>query len=233
MSWITQKISGATFLSWQPLLSQGVNHGFGSAELNYHSSRSKEFEVSLSVALGAKSVFQARQVHGRDVFDTRISKETCLADIIIGQLPNKTPDGVMFIKTADCVPLIGVGSTDVVLIHAGWRGLAGGAIEEGLRRINGLSSVLIGPSANECCYEVGKDVVDALDKKGVYTQREGRYFLSTAKTAAAIASSFIESGSIISLNKCTICDPRYNSYRRSGNEERNITFAQIFCDAGS
>lgn len=228
MSWISQNIAGGTFLSWQPLLFKGISHGFGAADFSYHSERAKKFEETLSAGLGVRRVFQAQQVHGKQVFDLRFTTETCEADIIIGQFSSDRSDAAMFIKTADCVPVLGVGSDDLVLIHAGWRGLANGAIEEGLSRVKGLSLVLIGPSAGSCCYEVGKEVLNELGDNAVYTVRNGKYYLSTGQTAFFLASKFINPNLIKKVDICTICDSRYNSYRRSGNEERNISFARIF-----
>lgn len=230
MSWITQKLAGGTFLSWQPLLLKGINHGFGAADFSYHRDRAKQFENELSHALGVDRIFQAHQVHGKGVFSIGVPLECKNADIIIGQFSNEVSNAAIFIKTADCVPLIGVGRTEVVLIHAGWRGLVSGAVQEGLSRVKDLTTVLVGPSANICCYEVGKEIIDLLGEKAVFSERAGRYFLSTGRTAARIAASFLDSESIHNADICTICKSKYNSYRRSGNEERNITFAGIFCD---
>jgi copper oxidase (laccase) domain-containing protein len=47
--------------------------------------------------------------------------------------------------------------------HAGWRGLAGGVLEEGVRALRelggaGAIAAVIGPGAGPCCYEVGEEV---------------------------------------------------------------------------
>ncbi|MGZ8647580.1 MAG: polyphenol oxidase family protein [Solirubrobacteraceae bacterium] len=76
--------------------------------------------------------------------------------------------------TADCTPLLlaaqrsgdepeGRGSGAVAAIHAGWRGVAAGIVEEGvaaLREVGGSGPVtaLVGPAARGCCYEVGEEV---------------------------------------------------------------------------
>ncbi len=50
------------------------------------------------------------------------------------------------------------------MLHAGWRGLAGGVVAEGVagaaraRGRPGRSSAAIGPGAGPCCYEVGEEV---------------------------------------------------------------------------
>ena len=49
------------------------------------------------------------------------------------------------------------------MVHAGWRGLAAGVLEEGvlaLRELGGEGDIaaIIGPGAGPCCYEVGEEV---------------------------------------------------------------------------
>ena len=49
------------------------------------------------------------------------------------------------------------------MVHAGWRGLAAGVLEEGVRALRELGGegeivAVIGPGAGPCCYEVGEEV---------------------------------------------------------------------------
>lgn len=77
---------------------------------------------------------------------------------------------VLAILTADCVPIVCVDPDASVLcvIHAGWRGLAGGVIEAGLLSMaeHGASmtriAVGIGPAIEGSRYEVGPEVVESL-----------------------------------------------------------------------
>ncbi len=55
----------------------------------------------------------------------------------------------------------------VAAVHAGWRGMAAGVLEQGvavLRELAGPGEALaaIGPCAGSCCYEVGEEVLSAL-----------------------------------------------------------------------
>lgn len=81
------------------------------------------------------------------------------------------------IKTADCVPILIEGRDErgipiaVSAIHAGWRGtaakIAAVAIEKmaefGVKKENVY--VAIGPCIGECCYEVGIDFANEINKK--------------------------------------------------------------------
>jgi YfiH family protein len=77
--------------------------------------------------------------------------------------------GVM-VLAADCLPVILASERAVAALHAGWRGLAGGVLEEGVRALRELGgrgsrncAAVIGPGARACCYEVGDEVHAALE----------------------------------------------------------------------
>ncbi|HVR04640.1 MAG TPA: laccase domain-containing protein, partial [Solirubrobacteraceae bacterium] len=64
---------------------------------------------------------------------------------------------------ADCVPVVLAARGAVAALHAGWRGLAGGVLEEGVRALREVGGeppivAVVGPCAGGCCYEVGEEV---------------------------------------------------------------------------
>ncbi|RUR25710.1 peptidoglycan editing factor PgeF [Legionella qingyii] len=72
----------------------------------------------------------------------------------------------LVILTADCLPIMlcNVQGTEIAAIHAGWKGLAQGIIENTLdKMMSPTSDVLawIGPSICQKCYEVGEEVYQA------------------------------------------------------------------------
>jgi YfiH family protein len=72
------------------------------------------------------------------------------------------------VLVADCLPVIVGSDSAVAALHAGWRGLAGGVLEEGVRALRELGAegelaAVIGPGARGCCYEVGEEVHSALE----------------------------------------------------------------------
>lgn len=99
------------------------------------------------------------QVHGSrviDAFDAGPGEE---ADGCV----TGTPGVVCAVLTADCLPILLCDrrSTRIGVLHAGWRGLAAGIVEEGLRRIQVPSANLLawlGPAIGPSAYEVGDDV---------------------------------------------------------------------------
>jgi len=74
--------------------------------------------------------------------------------------------------TADCLPVAIASRGAVAMVHAGWRGLAAGVIEAGVRAVSELGAegslhAAIGPGAGPCCYEVGEEVHAAFGERGL------------------------------------------------------------------
>jgi purine-nucleoside/S-methyl-5'-thioadenosine phosphorylase / adenosine deaminase len=125
--------------------------------------------------------------------------------------------------TADCLPVALSVPGAVAMLHAGWRGLAGGVLEQGvaaLRELGATGSVTaaIGPGAGGCCYEVGDEVRDAF--ADVPEAIDGRNVdLKTVARARLHAAGAVE---VHDAGICTICDERFFSHRR----DRGITGRQ-------
>jgi polyphenol oxidase len=126
--------------------------------------------------------------------------------------------GVM-VLAADCVPVAIGAKGAVAAVHAGWRGLAAGVLEQGVRSLRALARqgqahAVIGPCAGPCCYEVGVEVLSAL---GLPAPRDGasKAMLDLRAVAAQrLRAAGIET--IDCLDICTICDQRLFSHRREG-----------------
>ena len=73
----------------------------------------------------------------------------------------------MLALTADCLP-IAVAAVDrppaLALVHAGWRGLAGGIVEQAVGALGaGETAAIVGPAVGPCCYRVGPEVSARFD----------------------------------------------------------------------
>jgi len=120
---------------------------------------------------------------------------------------------------ADCLPVMLVADGAVAALHAGWRGLAGGILAEGvaaLRELGGDGAITaaLGPSARGCCYEVGEEVHAAF---AGYDARVGERNLDLVAVARAqLAAEGVAEVRDVAL--CTICaDPAlFFSHRRDG-----------------
>lgn len=73
------------------------------------------------------------------------------------------PEQVCIVMTADCLPLLvcDKSGTQVAAIHAGWRGLLNGIIENTLAKFSAKSTdllVWLGPAISQQAFQVGSDV---------------------------------------------------------------------------
>ena len=130
------------------------------------------------------------------------------------------------VLTADCLPIAVAGGGAVAMLHAGWRGLAGGVVAAGVAAVRALAgdqplSAAIGPGAGGCCYEVGHEVHRHFTSYGEGAHRGQKLDLSVI-ARAQLERAGVETIHDVSL--CTICAPveLFFSHRR----DRGVTGRQ-------
>lgn len=77
----------------------------------------------------------------------------------------RKPGLAPLVFVADCLPVALAGPRGVAMVHAGWRGLAGGIVAAGAEAVEATSAA-IGPGIGPCCYEVGEEVLGAFADLG-------------------------------------------------------------------
>lgn len=159
-------------------------------------------------AAGVERLAQGRQVHGTTVLPAPAAGAFPEADGVHSAEP-----GVgCLVLTADCLPvaLVAPGGSAVAMVHAGWKGLAGGVLEEGVRALGGaVAAAFVGPGAGGCCYEVGPEVHARFGTSG-------RTLDLKAEAARRLRAA--GAGEVHDAGLCTMCDPerRFFSHRREG-----------------
>lgn len=129
------------------------------------------------------------------------------------------------VRSADCIPLLMIDTSTGFFgaVHIGWRGFAGGIVEElfdlvdSCRLSPGDMHFHLGPSIGDCCYEVGDEVAMLFDDRFV-TRRDNKFFVDLlgALTNRLMAAGVRKSNIGVSPD-CTSClSNRYYSYRRDG-----------------
>jgi polyphenol oxidase len=124
--------------------------------------------AALEAQLGVSGLSFVHQVHGAQV--RRITAagaepaQPPRADGQVTDVPGVAPVALV----ADCLPIAVAGDGVVAMLHAGWRGLAGGVVAAGVEAVRGLGatgvlSAAIGPGAGRCCYRVGPEVHAAFE----------------------------------------------------------------------
>jgi YfiH family protein len=138
------------------------------------------------------------------------------------------------VMVADCVPLALVAPArgTVGVVHAGWRGVAGGIVPEALRVLGADPSDVrasIGPAIGPDHYEVGEDValaVAAASPGGARTKRSGARLLLDLPGTVALILQELGVRTIERARECTACEAeRFFSYRRDGDTGRQALVA--------
>jgi purine-nucleoside/S-methyl-5'-thioadenosine phosphorylase / adenosine deaminase len=126
-------------------------------------SRWLAFRRSMS---GFQAIALGNQVHGVELMTAGASPGWTQVEGIDGWITT-TPGTLLTVTVADCVPLYLVApGRGVALLHAGWRGTAGGIIARGVERLAAETGCTAGEIVMHCgvgicgdCYEVGSEVM--------------------------------------------------------------------------
>jgi YfiH family protein len=128
--------------------------------------------IYAQLGLQPAAVVTARQVHGAHVAAVRSSDGGTIipeTDALISDEPGVA----LLLRFADCVPVVlyDPQRQAIGLAHAGWRGWVAGVVQN---TVSALQSAFgsqpadlvagVGPAIGPCCYEVGPDVVAAVER---------------------------------------------------------------------
>jgi YfiH family protein len=248
VSMIEKHVNGLTYYQFETLPLERVRHGIFTrlggvsqdafSTLNLSSSVCDEPEAVAenrrrfyaAIEVDPSSAIRTVQVHGTRVAAVnsddvgRIQKAT-------DALVTRTPEVALVMAFADCVPIMLFDPVKVVigLMHAGWRGLAGGVCEATVRRMEAVYGCQaadiragIGPAIGPCCYEIGPDVVEAFQSSfGDISQivdmmSSSRPYLDLW-AASALALRRLGVVKIEVARLCTACRvDQFYSHRREG-----------------
>jgi len=202
-------------------------HGNMSSATGEDSENALRSRERLREGIGVRRLARGRQVHGAVVrlVGDESSDDRAPALEADGHATDRHGVGAM-VLAADCLPVAlgrsggrsdasdGTGGA-VAMLHAGWRGLIAGVLEEGVRALDALgaageTAAIVGPGARVCCYEVGEEVHAAF----AGAHREGRRIDLPALARDRLLAAGVAEVEVI--DACTICDPRFFSHRREG-----------------
>lgn len=164
-----------------------------------------------------------RQVHGCEVADSAVALFGCAADASVARSPGQ----VCAVMTADCLPLLlcDASGRAVAAVHAGWRGLVAGVVEQTVGVLGGDPGQILawlGPAIGPDAFEVGGDVRDqflAADPGAGAAFRAGvaGRWLADLYTLARGRLENVGVREVFGGGYCTYSDPgRFFSYRRDG-----------------
>ncbi len=184
--------------------------------------RENRARLQTALALPAEPLW-LKQVHGVTVVDAAQTGAEPEADGAFAAQPG----AVCAVLTADCLPVLlcNRAGTKVAVLHAGWRGLAGGVIEAGAEVLSVPGSELLawlGPAIGSEVFEVGPEVRtafiqhDAQAAQAFRAAREGKYladiYLLARQRLQRLGVAAVYGGGF-----CTVAErARFFSYRRDG-----------------
>ena len=166
-----------------------------------------------------------RQVHGRQVIEAQAGTEVMTADASWTTRPGR----VCAVLTADCLPLLLCDRRGqrVAAVHAGWRGLAAGIIEQAVAALACPPADLIawlGPAIGRDAFVVGDDVREAFlaveprAAEAFTAAHAGRWCADLYQ----LARQRLNACGVMSVSGgggCTYSDEkRFYSYRREGDK---------------
>lgn len=171
------------------------------------------------------------QVHGIVVADADRAGCRPVADAAVA----KRTGSVCVVMTADCLPVLLCDrqGTVVAAVHAGWRGLAAGVIEEAVGKMEVAPQDLMawmGPAISQRAFEVGAEVRAAFvsqDQAAAAAFIPGQVdkYLADIYALARLRLNALGVSQIYGGDRCTFTDSeRFFSYRRDGVTGRQGTF---------
>jgi copper oxidase (laccase) domain-containing protein len=176
------------------------------------------------------------EVHGTEVHEAPTAEPTSVVcgfgDVIVGSRGGPP----VAIWAADCAPLMLLGGSATVGVHAGWRGLAAGVVDVGvdvlLDRGDAVEVAVLGPVIHPCCYEFGAAELEMVatgvgagPAELVGTTRDAATALDVpAAVRAALARRGIALGVV---GPCTGCGGSWFSHRTRSDRGRHAVAAWI------
>jgi YfiH family protein len=178
-----------------------------------------------SLCLNPTNLVLANQVHGNSVKVVSYSNKNTIIDNCDGLITNDK-NLLLGIFTADCIPILISAKNGKVkaAIHAGWKGLYLGIIENAIKILTNdfcvspkSIKVYIGPHIRSCCYKTGTEMESKFNIKLV----NGKLDLSSILFDKLQKCGIID---IFDINQCTYHNENlFFSYRRDSCNDRLLS----------
>ncbi len=180
--------------------------------------------ATVSHALGIPSEWATvHQVHGTSIVEVQRPGDAGEGDGLV-TTRRAVPLAVF---TADCVGMVIEGEGGVAVVHAGWRGMAGGIASRAVERMTEAAMAparaFVGPMIGSCCFEVGPEVMSQFDPS---THRSTTWGTTSVDLAEA-ARHQLAGLDVWRAETCTRCGDDAYSHRRDGTSRRMATIAWL------
>ena len=184
---------------------------------------------------GVNKITWMTQTHSTicHTINDEITFEALIGDGLVTQ---RTAHALMMM-TADCLPVVlgNTEGTEVANLHAGWRGLAGGIIENTIVEMKFKPTwAWLGAAISQACFEIGEDVKQAfcskypeLDFAFKAGEEAGKFYADLYAIATFILKQHgVEN--VMGGDQCSYLQAQdFYSYRRHAKTGRMATFVFI------
>lgn len=188
-------------------------------------------ELAAYLGYSFENLVHMKQVHGDQIINISSSfprDKIPVCDALITQQKNRP----LMVMVADCIPVLVYDPIQEVIavVHAGRAGVFSEIIPKSIEKMirdygSKAEDILVhlGPSIHECCYEVGTEIAEEIERSGydyAIHKKGDRYFLNLL----AIADQQLENCGIRQKNieisdRCTACNTDiFYSYRAENNK---------------
>ncbi len=181
----------------------------------------------LGEKLGVSNVVFMNQVHGdRVCYVDENTTQTPTCDAMI----SNSRHIALAVMVADCIPLVfyDAKTCSMGVAHAGREGTRLKIASKTLQAMHAHFGakvediqVFMGPSIQDCCYEVGQEATKDLEH--VMEQRGEKFFLNLSlANQKELLNAGIQKAHLHCEKSCTCCDKTYFSYRRERQTGRFV-----------
>lgn len=169
------------------------------------------------------SPYWLNQTHSTHVINSTEWQQDIEADAMISTIHNH----ICTIMTADCLPILLCNTQGDIIaaLHAGWRGLAAGILENTINKFGDEPKnlmVWLGPAIGPTQFEVGEDVYKVFtthspQAQNAFQQTDASHYLANIYCLAKQRLNALGVKQIFGGDFCTVTEQqRFFSYRRDG-----------------
>ena len=148
-----------------PYVSMNLGDHVGDAAEHVEANRSS---LARRVGLEPESLFWLKQVHGLDLADLDQPSARLESPRVADGATTTLSSVACVVMTADCMPVLlcDQSGSRVAAVHAGWRGMEQGVIQQALQHFEEPGEVLayLGPTISQKHFEVGVEVKSAFEQ---------------------------------------------------------------------
>ena len=192
--------------------------------------------LRLSVDLPSQP-YWLNQVHGLEVFEAKAAPQLGTEPVADAAVCF-TSNVVLAVLSADCLPILLCNreATAIAAIHAGWRGLSAGVIEQTIEKMRQPGKNLLawlGPAAGPRAYEISTEVRDAFIQFDAAAEfcfspiRPGHWLMDIYALARQRLRK-LGVQRVFGADYCSISQSeKFYSYRREGQTGRMATMIYL------